>query len=112
MANNLIMLNSPFRYHEQEQAISRCLRLGQDKTVTVYRVFLNTGKVPNLSTRSEDINEWSRQQVDAIIGIDSSTDMGFGMESIEDSLYCVDPPHVEPVTGKESDYHKPASARW
>lgn len=112
MANNLIMLNSPFRYHEQEQAISRCLRLGQDKTVTVYRVFLNTGKVPNLSTRSEDINEWSRQQVDAIIGIDSSTDMGFGMESIEDSLYCIDPPHVEPVFGKDSDYSKPASARW
>ena len=87
MANTLIMLNSPFRYHEQEQAISRCLRLGQDKTVYVYRVFLDTDKIPNLSTRSEDIQEWSRQMVDAIIGIDGSTEeIDVGLECYGDDL--------------------------
>ena len=69
MANTLIMLNSPFRHHEQDQAISRCNRLGQDKQVYVYRFFLDTEGIPNLSTRSEDIFEWSKQQVEQILGV-------------------------------------------
>ena len=85
-ANVLLLLNSPFRFHEQNQAISRCWRMGQDTQVYVYRFFLKTGNTPNLSTRSEDIQEWSRQMVDAIIGIDSGTEFDMGMECYGDNL--------------------------
>lgn len=81
-ANTLIMLNSPFRFHEQEQAISRCSRIGQDSPVYVYRYFLDTDGVPNISTRSEDIFEWSKQQVNQILGTDLPEDNNLGLESL------------------------------
>lgn len=67
-ANNVIFLNQPFREGIKIQSVSRVARLGQDKPVTVWNVFLDTGDVPNLSTRSNDIMEWSREQVSQIIG--------------------------------------------
>lgn len=93
MANTLIMLNSPFRYHEQEQAISRCNRLGQDKQVYVFRFFLDTDGIPNLSTRSEDIYEWSKQQVTQILGIDV-------------------PPEVDGTIALESEFGKIGSTNY
>ena len=82
MANTMIMLNSPFRYHEQEQAIARCWRIGQDKPVYVYRYFLDTKGLPNISTRSEDIFEWSRQQVNQLLGMDISEETVASVENI------------------------------
>lgn len=83
MANRVILLNSPFRIHEKEQTIARANRLGQDKTVDVYNIFLDTGEKPNVSTRSAEILEWSRVQVNAIMGID--VDEAFAsMEAYED----------------------------
>lgn len=88
MANTLIMLNSPFRSHEQEQAISRCYRIGQDTQVYVYEVFLDTQGQPNISTRSNDILEWSRQQVNVIMGIkDDGFDIGLEDFDIDMSGY-------------------------
>lgn len=68
MANTLILLNAPFRIHEKEQTVARANRLGQDKTVQVYNVFLDTNGEPNISTRSLDIMEWSKEQVNVIMG--------------------------------------------
>lgn len=67
-ANNVIYLNQPFREAIKVQSVSRVARLGQDSPVTVWNVLLDTGDVPNLSTRSNDIMEWSREQVAQIIG--------------------------------------------
>ena len=84
-ANTVVFLNSPFRYHEQEQAISRCARLGQDTQVYGIRFFLDTDGIPNISTRSEDIFEWSKMQVNQILGTDIPEDNNLGLESL--SIY-------------------------
>lgn len=114
MANNLILLNSPFRHHEQEQAISRCNRLGQDKPVTVWRVFLDTGAEPNISTRSEEILDWSRVEVSRIMGIDNSAVVDIALEDVfgamdEDDEYgdvslCLEAQEIIP--------NKPPSLDW
>lgn len=79
--DTLAMLNAPFRSHEMEQAISRAYRIGQDTQVKVWHIFLDTGDAPNISTRSGDIMEWSREQVSQIMGFDSRTDLDFALEA-------------------------------
>lgn len=69
-ANCTVFTNMPFREYEITQARARTNRLGQDTAVEYYNVYLDTGKEPNVSTRSRDILEWSRQQVAAILGQD------------------------------------------
>ena len=68
-ASTVVFLNAPFRAHEYEQALSRLDRIGQQHIVRAYDVYLNTGSEPNISTRSIDIMEWSKAQVEAIMGI-------------------------------------------
>lgn len=68
MANTVIFLNSPFRIHEYEQACSRVDRLGQKESVHIYDTYLDTGEEPNISTRSEEIMEWSNEMVEAMLG--------------------------------------------
>ena len=88
MANRVILLNAPFRIHEKEQTVARANRLGQDKTVDVYNVLLDTGTEPNISTRSNDIMEWSREQVNAIMGFDN-IDSGVALESHLQGAECL-----------------------
>ncbi len=83
VANSIIMMNTPFRDYEYQQAVSRCHRLGQDTQVYVYRVLLDTGEEPNISTRSKDIMEWSMQQVNLLLGIDTGTDSSVALESAD-----------------------------
>jgi superfamily II DNA or RNA helicase len=71
MADTMIMINAPFRAYIHEQAISRIHRLGADTQTVVYESFLDTGKEPNISTRSNDILAWSQNQVEQIMGIKS-----------------------------------------
>lgn len=68
VANTVIFLNTPFRAHEYEQAVSRSHRIGQTEEVNVWNVYLDTGAEPNISTRSNDIMEWSREQVAILMG--------------------------------------------
>lgn len=75
MADVIIMLNAPFRAYIQDQAISRINRLGADTQTYVYMVELDTGNVPNISSRSLDILAWSQQQVAAIVGGDIPFDI-------------------------------------
>lgn len=71
IADTMILLNSPFRAYILEQAISRIYRLGQDSQTYVYQCTLDTGEVPNISTRSADILAWSQSQVEEILGVKS-----------------------------------------
>lgn len=68
MADSVVFLNMPFRIHEYKQAIARLDRIGQPETIKAYQVFLDTGDVPNISTRSNDILTWSKDMVEAIMG--------------------------------------------
>lgn len=69
VANQLLLLNQPFRSGIREQTVARAARLGQDQEVDVWDILLDTGDLPNISTRSNDIMEWSQQQVASIIGV-------------------------------------------
>lgn len=69
MASTVIFMNAPFRHHEYQQALARLDRIGQQHRVRAYEVYLNTGNEPNISTRSIDIMEWSKAQVEAMMGV-------------------------------------------
>jgi len=86
VANTIVMMNSPFRHYEFDQAVSRCARLGQDTQVYVYMVVLDTGNEPNISTRAKDIMEWSLSQVEAIMGVKvdrSGSDLEVTLEAMD-----------------------------
>lgn len=86
MADLSIFLNVPFRDHELVQAKARTDRLGQDTQVKYVMVYLDTGKVPNISTRSKEILEWSREQVALILGKDYNGEAAKTLESYIGSL--------------------------
>lgn len=82
MADTMIMLNAPFRAYIQEQAISRIHRLGADTQTYVFMINLDTGKEVNISTRSIDILQWSKNQVEQIMGITSPFEITESLESM------------------------------
>jgi superfamily II DNA or RNA helicase len=88
MADTMILLNSPFRAYILEQAISRIYRLGQDSQTYVYQCVLDTGEIPNISTRSADILAWSQSQVEEIMGIKSPMVEGTEYETV--AMECAD----------------------
>lgn len=67
-ANQLILMNAPFRSYELKQTIARIYRKGQDTECFVYMIDLDTGKDENITSRSIDIMEWSKEQVDILLG--------------------------------------------
>ena len=94
MANTIVALNTPFRSLDMEQAISRCDRLGQDTQVYVYICTIDTGEVGNISTRSSDIMEWSREQVAQIMGYSSREDMDLDdIASLEN--FAIEPAYAD-----------------
>ncbi len=86
MADTMIMVNAPFRAYIQEQAISRIHRIGADTQTTVYQCHLDTGDLPNISTRSTEILQWSLAQVEAIMGIKSPFAITESLEQFETSM--------------------------
>lgn len=68
MANQIICMNAPFRSYELKQTIARIHRNGQDVECFVYMLDLDTGNEENITSRSIDIMEWSREQVDILLG--------------------------------------------
>lgn len=66
-ANTVIFLNKPWRSIEYQQASDRVHRIGQDTECEIISLVLDTGKEPNLSTRMEDIMQWSSDQFDQIV---------------------------------------------
>lgn len=66
-ANTVIFLNKPWRSIEYQQASDRVHRIGQDTECEIISLVLDTGKEANLSTRMEDIMQWSNDQFDQIV---------------------------------------------
>lgn len=66
-ANTVIFLNKPWRSVEYQQASDRVHRIGQDTGCNIISLVLDTGKEANLSTRMEDIMQWSGDQFDQIV---------------------------------------------
>lgn len=92
VANRIIMLNQPWRARTRTQSIARAARLGQDSDVDVFSCVLDTGEVENISTRTQEIMEWSAEMVMSIMGKDN-VDVGLAMESSipdEDMEYVLD----------------------
>lgn len=79
-ANTCVLMNQPFRDHEREQATSRVNRLGQDTPVDIITTLVDTGMEPNISTRSNEILEWSRASVAAIMGLGDLDDNVYSSE--------------------------------
>lgn len=67
-ASTGIMMNAPFRDYERKQTLARLDRIGQDTDVTFYTALLDTQSEANISTRSKDILEWSKEQVAILMG--------------------------------------------
>lgn len=67
MANNTIFMNAPFRDYELTQAVARTHRTGQDTLCFFWMVNLDTGNEENITGRSIDILEWSRDQVNQLL---------------------------------------------
>jgi SNF2 family DNA or RNA helicase len=66
-ANTIIFINPPWRSTDKQQAEDRIHRIGQDSTVYIYNYTLDTGGEPNLSTRMDDIIDWSKSLFSAIM---------------------------------------------
>lgn len=66
-ANTVVFLNTPYRSVDFDQASDRVHRIGQDVPVYIYTFILYTGEQPNLSTRMDDIIQWSKEQFSAIV---------------------------------------------
>lgn len=67
MANLTILLNAPFRDHEVQQVQARTWRTGQDAQCFYKLLDMDTGHKLNITTRSINIMEWSREQVDSLL---------------------------------------------
>lgn len=82
MANTEIFTNAPFRDYERTQTIARVDRIGQKHRCHIYETYLDTGEEPNVSTRSKDIMQWSKSQVEAILGVSAPDDLEASLESL------------------------------
>lgn len=107
-ANRTLYLNYPFRDAVKVQADGRTARLGQDQPCDYFGFLLDTGSEPNISTRNQDIMEWSASQVSSILGTTNLDLDALSTESIEINLGldCMDD-KIEPVVSFEREIKLP-----
>lgn len=68
VADTMLILNPPYRDYQLNQAISRIHRLGSDTQVCINICTLDTGNLPNITTRTVDILKWSQEEIEKITG--------------------------------------------
>ena len=66
-ANTVVFCNNPWRDSDKVQMSHRVHRIGQDTECFIITVRLDTGSSPNLSDRTQDILNWSKEMTDAIV---------------------------------------------
>lgn len=74
-ANTEIMLDFPFRDYIFQQAVARVSRMGQTRQCYIYCLVLDTGTKENISSRSQDIMEWSKEISQIIMGDEMDVDL-------------------------------------
>ena len=67
-ANTVIFAPQAFRFVDTDQAAARVHRLGQTDPCFIYTFVLDTDNVPNISTRINDISDWSKELFLSIMG--------------------------------------------
>lgn len=65
-ANQMLFFGTPWRSADYDQACDRIYRIGQNTEVNIYNVLLDTD-AKNLSTRMNDILEWSGNMFDNMV---------------------------------------------
>ena len=58
-ANQMFFFGTPWRSADYNQCCDRIYRIGQNTDVDIYNILLDTGDKLNLSTRMNDILNWS-----------------------------------------------------
>lgn len=72
-ANQMFFFGTPWRSADYNQCCDRIYRIGQNTEVNIYNVLLDTGTQLNLSTRMNDILNWSDNMFNNMIeGHDSN----------------------------------------
>lgn len=71
MADCMVMIDTPFRDYLFQQTVARINRIGTDTQTYVHIANLDTGDLPNMSTRTIDILKWSQSQIEKITGVSS-----------------------------------------
>jgi superfamily II DNA or RNA helicase len=75
MADTMVIINPPFRQYVMDQTIARIHRLGSTTQTRIFNLNLITGVEPNICSRTIDIMQWSKDQVNAIVGIQGGDDL-------------------------------------
>jgi hypothetical protein len=70
MCSTLIMHDAPVREYIRQQSIGRIWRIGQDTKCTIIANVLKTGNETNISSRNLDIQAWSKEMVESMLGVD------------------------------------------
>ena len=63
-----------------------------------YSVYLDTGDEPNISTRSKDILEWSKDMVRQLMGVETVDDEEINVENFVENFVQTSPETVRPRT--------------
>lgn len=66
-ANQMFFFGTPWRSADYNQCCDRIYRIGQNTDVDIYNVLLDTGNQLNLSTRMNDILNWSDNMFNSMI---------------------------------------------
>ena len=69
MADTMIIINPPFRDYVMRQTVARIARKGATTQTRIFNIILDTGDLPNISSRNVDIMQWSREQVNFFLGL-------------------------------------------